>query len=201
MVKAGLNPMLAYSQGGASTPSGAMGQVPDQSHLGSKSVANYATAAQVKNVTANTAKTQAETLLTQENWQKQLMENKKTANMYGGAVGQPGEGGAFEADMEKLRSEAKSARSRSDTADTDSRIRKIEERILEETSGSSISSAKSLAAIKEKEVDYMALQNILARLKVPEAEAMAKWFDTVGAASPAAKATMTIAQWLRYILH
>lgn len=201
MLKAGLNPLLAYTQGGASTPSGAMGQAPDQSHIGSRTVANYATAAQVQNVAANTEKTKAETLLTQENWQKQLMENKLKANMYGKAVGQPGEGGAFEADMEKLRAEAKSARANSDTADTASRIRRIEERILEETSGAQISSAKALAAIKDKEVTYHELQNVLTRLKIPEAEAMAKWFDTVGAASPAAKATMTIAQWLKYILH
>lgn len=32
MVKAGLNPMLAYMQGGASTPSGAVAQVPDVSN-------------------------------------------------------------------------------------------------------------------------------------------------------------------------
>lgn len=199
MIKAGLNPMLAYTQGGASTPSGAMGQAPDQSHLGSKTIANYATAAQVQNVTANTEKTKAETLLTQENWQRQLMENKRTANMYGGAVGQPGEGGAFEADMEKLRAESESARSRANIANTDSRIRRIEERILEETSDSSISSAKSMAEIQNKQITYTEIQNILARLKLPEAEAMAKWFDAIGAGSPAAKATMSAGQWLKLI--
>lgn len=201
MRAAGLNPLNAYSQGGANTPSGAMGTAPDQSHIGSRSVANMATAAQVQNIKANTEKTNAETLLTQERWQEALMSNKLTANKYGTAVGQPGEGGAFEADMEKLRSEAHKARAQSDTAATDSRIRKIEERILEETAGSTINSAKSLAAIKDKEVTYQELQNTLARLRLPEAEAMAKWYDTVGASSPAAKAIMSISQWLKFILH
>jgi len=201
MKKSGLNPMLAYSQGGASTPSGAMGQAPDMSHIGSRAIANYATATQVQNVKANTEKTNAETLLTQERWQEALMANKITANKYGRSAGTSGEGGAFEADMEKLRAEANTARAKSDTASTDSRIRRIEERILEETAGSTISSARSIAAIKDKEVSYQELQNILARLRIPEAEAMAKWFDTVGAASPAAKATMSIAQWLKFILH
>lgn len=200
MIKAGLNPNLAYTQGGASTPSGAMGDVPDQSHIGSRSVANYATAAQIQNVKANTAKTNAETLLTQENWQKQLMANKLEANKYGKYVGQPGEGaGAFEADMEKLKSEAATARENADVRRTDAAIRKIEERVLEEISGSTISSAKSAAAIKEKEITYQELQNTLARLKLPEAEAMAKWFDAVGAGSPAAKATMAAGQWLKLI--
>lgn len=200
LTKAGLNPMLAYSQGGASTPSGAAGDVPDQSKLGSATVANYATAQQVKNVQANTEKTKAETLLTQENWQKQLMENKLTANKYGIAVGQPGEGGAFEADMQKLRSQADEARSSADVRNSEARIKRIESLIAEETSGSKISSARSLAAISEKEVTYKELQNTLARLDIPEAEAMAKWFDTVGAGSPAAKAVMSIAQWLKFIL-
>jgi len=37
------------------------------------------------------------------------------------------------------------------------------------------------------------------RLDIPEKEALAKWFETVGAASPAAKAVMSIGQWLRMI--
>lgn len=201
MISAGLNPLLAYTQGGASTPSGAMGHVPDQSKIGSNAVANYATAAQVANVKATTEKTNAETLLTQEKWQEQLMKNKYEANKYGKYVGQPGEGhGAFEADMERLREEANRARGAADVTQTEARIRKIEERIAEATTDSKISSARSLAAIQEREVTYKELQNVLARLQIPEAEAMAKWFDTVGAASPAAKATMTIAQWLKFIL-
>ena len=53
MKKAGLNPMLAYSKGGASTPAGA--SIPSQD----LSVG----AANIANVVANTAKTNAETKL------------------------------------------------------------------------------------------------------------------------------------------
>lgn len=203
MIKAGLNPLLAYTQGGASTPSGAMGDVPDQSHIGSRSVANYATATQIANVKANTQKTQAETLLTQENWQRQLMDNWITKNKYGRATESNSDGykgGAFEADMDKLRAEADIARSRANVTNSEDRIRQVEARIAEATVDSKISSARSLAAIQDKQVTYQELQNTLAQLKLPEAEALAKWFDTVGAASPAAKATMTIAQWLKFIL-
>lgn len=200
LTSAGLNPSLAYSQGGAAVPSGAKGEAPDMSQLGSRAVGNYATAAQVQNIKASTAKTEAETLLTQEKWQEALMKNKYEANKYGKYVGQPGEGaGAFEADMEKLRSEASAARENADVRRTDAAIRKIEERVLEAISGSTISTARSSAEIREKEVTYQELQNTLARLKLPEAEAMAKWFDAVGAGSPAAKATMAAGQWLKLI--
>lgn len=197
MTAAGLNPMLAYSQGGASTPSGAMGQAPDQSHIGSRTLANTATAAQVANVKANT-------LLTQEKWQEQLMNNNITRNKYGeDAVADTRTLKTTDTltnELEKLRQEANKARANADEANTSARVRRIEERILEETSGSTISSAKSMATLNSQQVTFSELQNILARLKIPEAEAMAKWFDTVGAASPAAKAVMTISQWLKFIL-
>jgi len=128
------------------------------------------------------------------------MENKLTANKYGMAVGQPGEGGAFEADMQKLRAEADRARGAADVTNSEARIKKIEAQIAEATTGSKISSANSMAAIQEKEVTYKDLPNTLSRLNIPNAEAMAKWFDSVGAASPAAKAMMTISQWLKFIL-
>lgn len=74
MRQAGLNPMLAYAQGGASVPSGAMGQASAASGPAASSPApqqvrnNFAEAmasaqqfAQLDNIAAQTAKTQAET--------------------------------------------------------------------------------------------------------------------------------------------
>lgn len=57
MQKAGLNPMLAYQQGGASTPGGAMPVIGNKVAAGMNSAA---TAAQVQNVSADTEKKEAE---------------------------------------------------------------------------------------------------------------------------------------------
>lgn len=197
MAAAGLNPMLAYSQGGASTPSGAMGEAPSQANLGSKAIANYATAAQVKNVEANTQKVNTET---QMNLEKLEREKIDTDN-YKAKYGVHGNRSALDDELEILRQTAKKVRMDADISETTARIKKIEERIMEATSDSNISSARSAAALKDKEVTAAELMNILRSLQIPEAEAMAKWFDTIGAASPAAKAIMSIGQWLKFIFN
>lgn len=64
MSAAGLNPMLAYSQGGASTPSGAAGsavQPAAMQNAAGAGVASAAAAAQVENTQAQTDKTRWET--------------------------------------------------------------------------------------------------------------------------------------------
>jgi len=62
MEKAGLNPILAYSQGGASTPSGGAAPVINPFEgAASSAMASQTTDAQVKNTTANTLSTQVET--------------------------------------------------------------------------------------------------------------------------------------------
>lgn len=50
---AGLNPMLAYSQGGAGVPSGAMASVPDLSSLGSRAVSSANQSKQVQETVNN----------------------------------------------------------------------------------------------------------------------------------------------------
>lgn len=57
MSAAGLNPMLAYSQGGASTPGGAMAQA---QNVGGAGVQGAVTGAQLANVLADTKKKEAE---------------------------------------------------------------------------------------------------------------------------------------------
>lgn len=60
MKAAGLNPMLAYSQGGASTPGGAMGQSPMAHAAKLDSSVGATTAAQIRNMDADTDKKRAE---------------------------------------------------------------------------------------------------------------------------------------------
>lgn len=54
MRAAGLNPILAYKQGGASSPSGAMGQVPDMGKIGDQALKGYAAKQQLQLLTEQT---------------------------------------------------------------------------------------------------------------------------------------------------
>jgi len=95
MKKAGLNPMLAYQQGGAGTPSGAMGQVSTAkvgNSLGA-GVAGYQAMqlnnaevelkkAAEENTSAATIKTEADTIQTAVNIQKTLEDTKLSQQQY-----------------------------------------------------------------------------------------------------------------------
>ncbi len=95
MKKAGLNPMLAYQQGGAGTPSGAMGQV-STAKIGNSlgaGVAGYQAMqlnnaevelkkAAEENTSAATIKTEADTIQTAVNIQKTLEDTKLSQQQY-----------------------------------------------------------------------------------------------------------------------
>lgn len=95
MKKAGLNPMLAYSQGGAGTPSGAMGQV-STAKVGNtlaSAVQGYQSMAMTNadlaqkdaltsNTSAQTLKTEADTIQTAVNIQKILEDTQVSKQQY-----------------------------------------------------------------------------------------------------------------------
>jgi len=194
MKHAGLNPMLAYSQGGASTPTGAKAEVPDFSNLGSKAVNSAAAIASLENIRAQTDERKA--LARQAKVTAQRME--ATQIDPDGTVHElPIEA---EAALNKLKAEAEKARSDANIRTTEERMKVIEKEILEATKGSQISSAQDAARIKEKEVTAQELSNILKELNIPEAKAMADWFDDIGEASPALKAARAITIWLKFLL-
>lgn len=87
-----------------------------------------------------------------------------------------------------------------DTHISEQRIRAIEAQIQEATKGYQIQSAKAQLDIANQQVDFETARKTLEQLRIPEAEAMAKWYAKVGAASPATKAIMSISQWLKMIL-
>lgn len=195
MLAAGLNPMLAYSQGGAATPSGAMADIPQ--NIGSKAVSSalqVSTATQqLRNMRAEERNTTAQAGLTEE----RLEQEKIATDWEKGQEMAPYN--ERMAKYDKLLQEVEQARIETGTRRTRANIAQLEERILTETTGATISSAKSAAAIKEKEITAAELRNVLLKLDIPEAEAFAKWFESVGAGSPAVKAAMSIGQWLKLI--
>lgn len=81
---AGLNPMLAYSQGGAGTPSGAVGTVPDMGDIGSDAVGAYqsssANRAQRALAAANVTNIQADTLKKEE--EKRVLQQEERLARY-----------------------------------------------------------------------------------------------------------------------
>lgn len=190
MQAAGLNPMLAYSQGGASTPNVSAATVDPEDATGravSSAGGKAMQALQLQNVAVNNK------ILEQKLEQERMATNRERVRMGQAAV--VGTDGTVQYEerpwfMEELKKGA-----------SDTRIRQIEEAVADQVQGYNVSSAAALARIRDQEVDINEIRKILMRLDIPEKEALAKWFDTVGAASPAAKAVMSIGAWLRMIFN
>lgn len=187
MAKAGLNPMLAYSQGGAQTPQAPTAHVEPVDALAKampQAGSALAMAAQVQ-------KTQAETRLINENADQQGINTRR---MIAETIG----GGDLPPSMQdirwgKERDAATQQRADAQMATTNARILKA----LETTK---VSSAKTQAQILQQDLTFNEARNTLQELKIPEARAIADWFETVGMGSPLIKATMSITQWLKIIL-
>lgn len=184
---AGLNPMLAYTQGGASTPnvSAATVQPEDAQAKAISSAGDRAITAAANQLTLERMRIDNDI-----QYQKRLQEEFATDKLK--------QERTAENDMVQVGIDT--AKAGRDKAVSDSRIREIERQVLEDTAPWEVSSAKSRAEILTKELDIAEARKLLLRLDIPEKEAMAKWFSTVGAASPATKAVMSISQWLKFIL-
>lgn len=188
---AGLNPMLAYSQGGAGTPSTSAATV-EPVDAGAKALErmgpNFASAAmmkaQIENVRSQTA------INVQKEHQEEVIANRMISETIGGGDLPPS---LQDIRWGKERDQALQARADRETAELELRIK----RALE---SATVSSGKSAAEIATQNISFNEFRNTLEQLKIPEAKAMSKWFDTVGAGSPAAKAFMSISQWLRLML-
>jgi len=187
MKAAGLNPMLAYSQGGASTPNVSAATVDPEDAEGRaiQAAGASASAAQLQRLTVKRMEIENDIA-----YQKRLQEEFATDKLKQ----------ERSADNDLVAVGIEEAHARRNIAVSEARIRDIEAKIKEETLPWEVASAKSRSEILNQEVDMADAKRILLRLDIPEREAMAKWFATVGAASPAAKAVMSVSQWLKYIL-
>lgn len=192
LIAAGLNPMLAAGSA-ASAPQGARAEVrPVTQQSAHSALSIQMQKQQLENMSLQNR------LLHEQHAQAQLV----TADM---RLDRGWEGGSDLRSRERLaqtldaENRAKMSEAQAKLANINVSIQQIEERIVRETAGSKISSAKSAAAIASQEVNLQELRNILMTLDIPEKQALAQWFEAVGSASPAAKATMSVGQWLRMI--
>lgn len=190
MLAAGINPMLAVSQGGASAPT-AQNQ-PVTKGTATTALSAMVTGQQVKNMTL-----QNDLLREQVEQAKLETDAKKVFQGYGGGRNMLTEQQWEQTEL--LKQQRLSATEQARLAKTEVEIRQLEQKLLQSTMASSISSAKSAAALAQQEVTYKQIQSILLGLDIPEKEALAKWFERVGEGSPAAKATMSVGQWLKMI--
>ncbi len=180
---AGLNPMLAYQQGGASTPSvsaATVSPVDAPAKAISSAGDKFLQAQQMRLV-----KAQADTAV-----ESTEQEKRKTDAM-------KGHSGTF---TDPFDSEFMTAAYKREQEAVNMRIKDIEEQIAKQTFNSTVNSAKTREKLLEQEYDINDIKKILMELDIPEKKALADWFENVGQASPAAKAIMSISQWLKYIL-
>lgn len=199
MLAAGLNPMLAYSQGGASTPSVSAATVHPEDAM-AKGIASAADkAAQVYATKkmmydADQAQTKAAS--------DRIDLANKEAQQHGTDAQHPANAAMLQRQAETTAKEetAKQAKIRTEMDLTAQRIQQIEERVARAIEGFRITSAQQQARALEQQANFTQIQALLAKLDIPEKKAIADWFNTVGAASPATKAVMSVGQWLKFIL-
>lgn len=188
MMKAGFNPMLAFAQGPASTPGGSAAVVHPEDAM-AKGVSQAAGSAQSVAMTAQTIKNmELQNQILAEKRQQEIVTTREMQDR--SPIGQPTTGAA---DRQRIQAQAKEAVAKATIA-------QIEQRVAEASAGYNVASAKARSEIAQREVTLNEAREMILRAELPEKEAMAKWFETVGAASPAAKAVMSIGQWLRMIL-
>lgn len=185
MKAAGLNPMLAYSQGGANTPSSSAATVEPvdaMARAANSAGSKAAQALQLRNMDVNNR------ILEEKAKQEAMTTKERAATM------------PTNLDPDVIAASKDKAYSESDEARSNARIKDIERQLAEDTFGYNVNSARARSEILNQEVTLNQIRQMLMRLDIPEKQAMAKWFETVGAGSPAAKAIMTVSQWLKFIL-
>lgn len=200
MLKAGINPMLAVTQGGASTPNTSAATVIPEDAL-AKSAGSMGS----KILEAILMKKADADATTAQEVAKQ--EAIKTDEMK--ATGAAGTGSRLRRDalstqiMEQQYDQAKAdvnlRRAQEKLTNADVNIKELEYKIGNEIAPYRVSSAASAAELADREVTFKEIQTALMRLDFPEKRAVAEWFTSMGQSGLAAKAGLTITQWLTII--
>lgn len=167
MLASGLNPMLAYSQGGASTPSGSAASAPSAAPMGNKGTA----AAQAGAAAAQMQNTQADTAVKLAN-ERNL--NADTENKKAELAGKQGSGQLNDAQVANLRANTTLALANVDVA------AQTKEKVIAEVN-------KVLAEEKQitAQTALTRVNEILAKYDIPRMKAEAEYFKTpVGKSSP-----------------
>lgn len=177
MQAAGLNPMLAYSQGGASSPMGSMPQVQNAVATGMSTAQQSAQVmngiAQVVATLAQTEKTQAEAEMTRrQTLPAELYPQTGYANLY-----------RIHEDTRRLASGATLDDARAESEYVIKRIREAEEKYLTQSLKDRVDLTKSEASLK--------------RLDVPRMRAEEKFYESLGQANPWVKMFVMLMQGLK----
>lgn len=194
LLAAGLNPMLAYSQGGASTPTNSAATVSPVD----APARGIASAADKLMQSIALKKLGAEAVSAEEKAEQDRIHTDELKATSAAGTGSRLRG--MHLDMEQKEANVAETKAREALSRANISVRDLERQLLEETFPYEVSSARDRSRVLEKEVTFKELQTLLMRLDIPEKQAIATWFEAVGAGSPAMKATMSVSQWLRFIL-
>ncbi|QXP44313.1 MAG: DNA pilot protein [Arizlama microvirus] len=177
MQKAGLNPMLAYSQGGASAPAGSMPQVQNAASAGVSSAAQGAALAQALQSVAQSKSQTAMIDAQADKIRSETMEKNLNTAMLAAQV--------KDVDMRRLSTEARIPGER---ADSDTKLNMLTESMRP---GSYPGSAFAADVSRRK------TEALLAQLEVNKARAESKFWGTdAGAGSPYLKPLLDILKGL-----
>lgn len=177
MQAAGLNPMLAYSQGGASSPVGSMPQVQNAVSAGMASAAQASQTmqgiAQVVATLAQTDKTDAEAeLIRRQTLPSELYGFQGWSNLY-----------RSHAETRKLDTGANLDDANREVAEVLKRIREIEEKFGGKTLADRVSLVDSEAQLK--------------RLDIPRAKSEQQFYESLGQANPWVRMFLEIMKGVR----
>lgn len=200
MLKAGINPMLAVSQGGASTPNNSAATV-----IPEDAMARAAGSMGSKILEAILMKKAGAEAATAQEQAKQEMI--KTEEME--ATSAAGTGGRLERDAistqlmraqyDLMKEDTNFRRAQTALANADTSLKEIEYKLKNEVFGYNVASARAQSILLERDISFREIQTALAKLDLPEKRAIADWFEAMGSTNIAAKSAMTITQWLQMI--
>lgn len=186
MLAAGINPMLAVSQGGASTPNVSAATVQPEDAI-SRSVSSAGDKA-MQVIALQRMKAEAE--IAQQKAQQEKITTNNMERTYNVSI---------EGQDDMLSVENKLKRAQLRLAESSADVKDIEAKVAAQLQDTNVASAKTRQQILEQEVGINQIRSILMSLDIPEKKAMADWFNNVGQASPAAKSVMSISSWIRFM--